>query len=360
MALCKTIVKRLASKSYSYGNRVSSPAVTLEHSPSTHTLVPPNAVETNFHREYITSPEFTEKGFFRKILQRRAINQSASRFPDFLRVPVGEKLREKLRNINIAGDRLRLDGLDPSLQDPKTETAMETARGSLYGLTVDDARKLLRLSQMEKLKLKLRETQKNSISYNEFVRICVDSCENESQGVEFAKSLDQSGDVIVLGSIVFLRPEQVAKSMESIISETVATPNDPRRKVLEKMEKQKAIIDQKAKALVRRELYCGLGFLTVQTLGFMRLTFWELSWDVMEPICFFVTSLHFALAYGFFLRTSTEPTFDGYCHRRFKSRQKKLMRAHNFDEEKYHHLLKLFYPAPEGYGLPSLHHFKAS
>lgn len=209
MALRKTIVKRLVNKSCIYGYRVLSPAVTLEHSPSAHTLVPPNAVKTNSHREYITSPEFTDKGFFHKILQRRAINQSASSFPHFLWAPVGEKMREKLRNINIAGDRLRLDGLAPSLQDPKTEAAMETTGGSLYGLTVDDARKLLRLAQMEKLKLKLRETQKNSISYNEFVRFCIDSCENESQGVEFAKSLDESGNVIVLGSIVFLRPEQV-------------------------------------------------------------------------------------------------------------------------------------------------------
>lgn len=144
--------------------------------------------------------------------------------------------------------------------------------------------------------------------------------------------------------------------METLISESVANPNDPRRKELEQMENQKAMIDQKAKALVRGELYCGLGFLVAQTLGFMRLTFWELSWDVMEPICFFVTSLHFAIAYGFFLRTSTEPTFEGYFHRRFKSKQEKLMKVHNFDVDKYNNLRKLFYPE----SLPSLDCFKSS
>lgn len=143
--------------------------------------------------------------------------------------------------------------------------------------------------------------------------------------------------------------------METLISESVATPNDPRREQLEQMEKQKAIIDQKAKALVRGELYCGLGYLVVQTLGFMRLTFWELSWDVMEPICFFVTTLHFAIAYGFFMRTSTEPTFEGYSHRRFKAKQEKLMKVHNFDVDKYNHLRKLFYPE----NLPNLDCFKS-
>lgn len=132
--------------------------------------------------------------------------------------------------------------------------------------------------------------------------------------------------------------------MNKLISESIATPNDPRRRELEHMEKQKALIDQKAQSLVKGELYFGLGFLVLQTLGFMRLTFWELTWDVMEPICFFVTSLHFALAYGFFLRTSKEPTFEGYFQRRFKVKQEKLMKTHNFDLEKYNKLREVFYP----------------
>lgn len=133
--------------------------------------------------------------------------------------------------------------------------------------------------------------------------------------------------------------------MNKIISESIASPNDPRRREFEQMEEQKALIDQKAQSLVRGELYFGLGFLILQTLGFMRLTFWELTWDVMEPICFFVTSFHVVLAYGFFLRTSTEPTFEGYFQRRFKVKQKKLMKTHKFDLEKYNKLREVFYPS---------------
>lgn len=132
--------------------------------------------------------------------------------------------------------------------------------------------------------------------------------------------------------------------MEKLIHQSIATPDDPRKEELEQMKNQKAQIDYKAESLVRRELYCGLGFMVLQTLGFMRLTFWELSWDVMEPICFFVTSLHFALAYGFFLRTSKEPTFEGFFQRRFKVKQAKLMKSHNFDVEKYEELCRAFYP----------------
>ncbi|KDP38464.1 hypothetical protein JCGZ_04389 [Jatropha curcas] len=349
MALRKLLSKRLSN---SYG--VASPAVTLEHSPIsspvTHkSTLTPNAAKANFQIEYLTSPESSKTGFFRRFLHRRSINQ----LPEFLSLPVGEKLRERLKGTNITRDRLRLDGLAPLEQEPVPGDP------NLFGISVQDAKKLLRLCQVEKLKSRLREIPQNSISYSELIQISVEECGNEEQGVELAKMLDQSGNVIVLGSIVFLRPEQVAKSMESIISQSTATPNDPRKKQLDHMEQQKAIIDRKARAQVRGELYCGLGFLLAQTLGFMRLTFWELSWDVMEPICFFVTSLHFALAYVFFLRTSVEPSFEGYFQRRFKAKQKKLMEINNFDLEKYIKLRKAFYPNM-GYGYPPSEYYKPS
>ncbi|KAJ6391094.1 hypothetical protein OIU77_025151 [Salix suchowensis] len=113
-----------------------------------------------------------------------------------------------------------------------------------------------------------------------------------------------------------------------MISQTIATPDDPRRKHLEHMEKLKVITPDGRRGAL---LWAGLGFLMIQTLGFMRLTFWELNWDVMQPICFFVTSLHFAIACGFFLRTSTEPSFQAFFQQRFKAKQKKLVNIHGFD-----------------------------
>ncbi|KAJ6670006.1 CALCIUM UNIPORTER PROTEIN MITOCHONDRIAL [Salix koriyanagi] len=45
-----------------------------------------------------------------------------------------------------------------------------------------------------------------------------------------------------------------------MISQTIATPDDPRRKHLEHMEKLKVITDRKARTQVGGELYCGLGW----------------------------------------------------------------------------------------------------
>ncbi|GLT73829.1 hypothetical protein SLA2020_456620 [Shorea laevis] len=335
MALRRTLAKRLLN-----GRTVTSLEVAPEPEHGTisplplKNILPQNAAKINFHREYLSLSGFVERSFFQRYHYRKSSNQSVSAEA----FPFGDKLREKLRAININGDRLRLEGLiSPPAIDPVTGD-------SFRKFSSEDARNLLRICVMEKLKAKLKKIPENSISYSEFLQICVEACGNEEQGFEFSKLLDESGNVIVFGSVVLLRPGQVARLIETIISQSVGLPNDPRKRELDQMEQQKAMIDQKAKALVHGELWCGLGFLMVQTLGAMRLTFWELSWDVMEPICFFVTSLHFAFGYAFFLRTSTEPSFEGFFRRRFKAKQEKLMQIHNFDVEKYNKLRQAFYP----------------
>lgn len=138
---------------------------------------------------------------------------------------------------------------------------------------------------------------------------------------------------------------QVVKAIQGLMPVSVPHPNDPRLKEeLEAMEEQKAAIDQKADVMVRRELWLGLAYMVIQTAAFMRLTFWELSWDVMEPICFYVTSIYCMAGYAFFLRTSKEPSFEGFFQSRFSSKQKRLMKLNNFDLEKYNELRKSLCP----------------
>ncbi|XVE82681.1 hypothetical protein DITRI_Ditri16bG0025500 [Diplodiscus trichospermus] len=271
------------------------------------------------------------------MFRRRFLHKGAMLSPAMRKLPMGENLLERLREIDIFKDRIRLDGLSPHL-------AATPAVPGVASLSVQETKKLLRVAQLELVKTRLRETGKNWVSYSDFIRICGESCSDPEQGLQFAKLLDESGTVIVLGNIVVLRPEQVAKALGGLIPLPVPNPNDPRRKELVELEKQKAMIDQKADSLVRRELWLGLAYLVVQTAGFMRLTFWELSWDIMEPICFYVTSIYFMAGYAFFLRTSKEPSFEGFYQSRLSTKQKQVIKAHNFDIQRYNELKGIFYP----------------
>ncbi len=48
-------------------------------------------------------------------------------------------------------------------------------------------------------------------------------------------------------------------------------------------------------------LWAGLALLILQWGVFLRLTFFELSWDVMEPISYFFSSLWGIMAYAYFM-----------------------------------------------------------
>ncbi|KAJ1376428.1 Coiled-coil domain containing protein, C-terminal [Sesbania bispinosa] len=339
MALKKTLAERLFSITKISSQTLSNCRIS---SSSVQSRIPSS---TAAKRDI--APDPGDDGIFRRFLHRRAVFQPELRSPP----ASADNLLQKLREMDIARSRIRLDGLSP----PETEEKGAAA-------TVEDVRKLLRATQLETIKSKLRKIPENCISYSELIQICAEYCSNQDQAKKIAKMLDDSATVIILGDHVFLKPEQVAKTIQALLPVPGAKANDSVRKELEEMEKEKAAIDHKADTLVRRELWGGLGFLVVQTAAFMRLTFWELSWDVMEPICFYVTSMYFMVGYTFFLRTSKEPCFEGFYQSRFSTKQKRLMKLHNFDIARYNELRDASPPAPSseldssiGYPLDKFH-----
>ncbi|XP_020104107.1 calcium uniporter protein 2, mitochondrial-like [Ananas comosus] len=277
-----------------------------------------------------------------RLLQRRPMFHSAVSVPlpagPFPALPVGDELIDRIR-ATTRRDRIRLDGLAPPQEDDAAEE--EEAIAIAAAAAAAAARKAARAAEMEAARARLRGTPRSCVAYGEFARICAEVAGAE-RGRGLARALDDAGAVIVLGDVVFLRPEMLAQAIESMIPSVMSLGHDDghRNKELKELEDQKAAIDAKAEAQVWRELWAGLGLLTLQTIGFMRLTFWELSWDVMEPICFFVTSLYFMAGYAFFLRTSRDPSFEGFFHSRFAAKQKRLMRAHNFSLGRFDELSK--------------------
>ncbi|KAL6952095.1 hypothetical protein U1Q18_007010, partial [Sarracenia purpurea var. burkii] len=96
----------------------------------------------------------------------RPIYQSASTAPGLRSLPRGENLLEKLRVMDIARDRIRLDGLVPP---PPRKSSKKTMEGMLM---LEDVRKVLRVSQLQTVKSMLRQVTKDRISFTDFVQIC--------------------------------------------------------------------------------------------------------------------------------------------------------------------------------------------
>ena len=141
-------------------------------------------------------------GMFRRFLHEGAMVSQSMR-----KLPMGDNLMERLREFDISKERIRLDGLSPHLE----------AKPEVPELSVQQVKKLLRVAQLEMVKTKLMETGKTWISYSDFIRVCGESCSDPEQGLQFAKLLDESGTVIVLGNVVVLQPEQVDKHFSLLI-----------------------------------------------------------------------------------------------------------------------------------------------
>ncbi|XP_058075199.1 calcium uniporter protein 5, mitochondrial-like isoform X2 [Magnolia sinica] len=139
-----------------------------------------------------------------------------------------------------------------------------------------------------------------------------------------------------LGNLVSKVVDLVRRAMPLAL-----TPeDDPRREELKTLLKKKEEIDMLAHRHVRRILWTGLGFLVVQVSLFFRLTFWEFSWDVMEPITFFTTMTGLVMGYTYFLVTSRDPTYRDMMKRLYTSRQRKLIKKSKFDIERLEELQK--------------------
>lgn len=117
-------------------------------------------------------------------------------------------LADRIRDLGFGFPRINLDGLVPPAAPPAPAKAAAPAPASL---TVEEARKVLRATQMEAARARLRASGAGAVSYAEYLRLCSDAVGADA-GPSVARALDESGSVIVLGKTVFLRPDMVRPS----------------------------------------------------------------------------------------------------------------------------------------------------
>ncbi|CAI9288232.1 unnamed protein product [Lactuca saligna] len=205
-----------------------------------------------------------------------------------------------------------------------------------------EAKKLMRLVNVEAMKMKFSTEGKEMISYSELLQACenIGVAKSVDEAKAFAKVLDEAGVVLIFRDKVYLQPEKVVDLVRRAVPLALTADDDPRREELKQLQAKQEEIDRLAHRQVRRILWTGLGFALAQVGIFFRLTFWELSWDVMEPVAFFGTTAGLIVGYAYFLITSRDPTYQDLMKRLFLSRRRKLMKKHNFDFERFMELQK--------------------
>lgn len=209
-------------------------------------------------------------------------------------------------------------------------------------LSHTEALKLMRLVDVEALRKKLGTEGKEVVEYSELLEACegIGMAKTRDEAMAFVRVLDEAGVVFVFRDQVYLHPDKVVDLVRKAVPLALTPEDDPRREELRVLISKKQELDKLAHKQVRCILWAGLGVAIMQVGLFFRLTFWEFSWDVMEPIAFFTTTTGIFIGYAYFLYTSKDPTYRDFMQRLFLSRQRKLIKKHNYDFNRYMELQK--------------------
>lgn len=107
---------------------------------------------------------------------------------------------------------------------------------------------------------------------------------------------------------------------------------------LKPMEDLKAEIDRKSAQRTNFVVWGGLGYMALQFGLLARLTWWEYSWDIMEPVTYFVGYGTAMACYAYFVLTRQEFLYPDARDRQFLLFFHKLSKRKIFDIKRYNEI----------------------
>ncbi|MCO5586229.1 hypothetical protein L7F22_040168 [Adiantum nelumboides] len=241
----------------------------------------------------------------------------------------------------------------PSLRHPVNEFESPPLQTNYDDLATDTfdirkTRRVVELAHLYALKESLEKKTTDVVAYDDLLKMCVSmGVASSSRGAtQLVECLNDASLVLILHDTVYLNPRKVARLVNKVIPAS-SSMRGAREGIQEicSLKEEKKDIDKDAYKYSRRILWLGFAYLTLQMLLIFRLTFWDLSWDVMEPIAYFVTNITLLLGYAFFMITSKHPTYRNLGATLCSSKQKKLMRQRNFNITKFLDLQRQCKPA---------------
>ncbi|XP_070135736.1 calcium uniporter protein, mitochondrial isoform X2 [Drosophila bipectinata] len=150
------------------------------------------------------------------------------------------------------------------------------------------------------------------------------------------ESMDKVGDVrkviaqlyeaFNVGEYQLEKSNQLAKELESL------------RYELEPLEEKKLELSKKAARRTNFMTWMGLGLMSVQFGILARLTWWEYSWDIMEPVTYFVTYGTTMAMYAYYCVTKKEYMMEHVKNREYSLTLYRNAKKVQFDVEHYNEL----------------------
>eukprot|EP00238_Polyblepharides_amylifera_P014902 CAMPEP_0196579160 /NCGR_PEP_ID=MMETSP1081-20130531/17929_1 /TAXON_ID=36882 /ORGANISM="Pyramimonas amylifera, Strain CCMP720" /LENGTH=235 /DNA_ID=CAMNT_0041898633 /DNA_START=382 /DNA_END=1089 /DNA_ORIENTATION=- len=163
------------------------------------------------------------------------------------------------------------------------------------------------------------ESENNSIvDYTYLIQLAMESGQTNAEAEKLLEAMQTAGVVLRFHNAVYLRPTEIVDAVLDSLPLPTADNSAVIAKYEEKLqslreevgplEKEMLKLHKKADSKARLFLWGGLFLISVQLFAFIRLTFWELSWDVMEPIAYFMQLFTAIIAYLWYMFHGKEMT----------------------------------------------------
>lgn len=185
-------------------------------------------------------------------------------------------------------------------------------------------------------KLETVSKQHPHISHAALLEICSEIC-GEQKSERLAQMCYRSGHVLRFERRVYTSPgcPGAVLSQISLDRQRLRFVFDRVRSEFARSHLRKRELDYIAYVGTKRAFLVGLTAFVFQWLLFIRLTFVEFSWDVMEPVAYFTTMFLGLASYGYYLITYKRPKYDQVSRRLLETRRVMLYERDGFDLERY-------------------------
>jgi len=236
-----------------------------------------------------------------------------------------------------------------------TTRCFSTTAGA--GVDAKDALPLLEREHFIRVRTQLEKDARKKITLNEYHKICEQEGLGKEQASRLCKSLSDSGVILhfpqssnhLLQNVVFLKPQEINALLSRVVDQlspestkhllaTTKVDIEALKAELKPFQEQRTLLERKAHRHANTIIFFGLGYCVLQFLAIGRLTWWELSWDVMEPVTYMLTFGTALIGYTFFVATGSEYTYEGLKKTLQHRKLDKLIKKTHFDEVKFSQL----------------------
>lgn len=184
---------------------------------------------------------------------------------------------------------------------------------------------------------------KMHVQYKELVTLAVKqgAAATPEEAHTLIDTLVYSGFLFRYRDVIYLSADDLAEILLTSLPDTEAEFKariEQLESEVRPLENEKHEMEENASKISTYILWGGLCIMIVQFAVFFRLTFWELSWDFMEPVSYFVSLGYGILFYLYFLLVNENPEFEQIRDRlRVYFKRKKEQK---FDYQRYERLQK--------------------